>query len=626
MADVKDLSPNTELTESGKEFIKEVCRRTGNDLFSGKREQPLPYARNSSGDPIDSSKTWTASVVDEQGNSITNADKLAEKLIEWFNTYGQLYNMDPNVLAAQAYVESGYKLWWYDLEPGDVTRSTTGGGISGLKMPEIYSYAIEGQSNILPRIADNDPFFIANLTAGLEAEASPTSYQPKDGDKDTIILSQTNRGALHQNIMDHPYIMIMTQARYMRYIADNCEKLGSTSLFCYKLGTKYMSTTYTRAIEKVKKDKSLKDNTQPFQKKGLDYVLKTFGVMGDKYNNLGAFEDDYKPKKFYFGLDILFNHVNEFPDKDVNAELWENENKKAKIDLWTYPNKNFDAWSANVSESDEYNLNEQLLDQLTIARDPRYKFIYFPSDQYVQEETLNKLQVVLHHTVSGGNDEDVGSDVRWWRSKGERVATAFIISRGGQIFQLFNTDFWAYHLGLTGEFIAEQRALDPNVKGNKELNQLTIGIEIDSWGGLIQGRNAEGVLGWYPTIMLNQDQQAKVARPGSTPLTNDEIVFYNEDTGYPKGFRGFFAFEKYTTKQIDSVADLILSLHTKFPEISLEYHDDMWDLTNKAQGCPGVSLNALQGNSGIWTHVSYRKDKSDCHPQQSLIDKLKILA
>ena len=41
----------------------------------------------------------------------------------------------------------------------------------------------------------------------------------------------------------------------------------------------------------------------------------------------------------------------------------------------------------------------------------------------------------------------------------------------------------------------------------------------------------------------------------------------------------------------------------------------MWD----------VSKNALTGKPGVWSHTSYRFDKSDIHPQQEVIDMLKSL-
>jgi hypothetical protein len=49
--------------------------------------------------------------------------------------------------------------------------------------------------------------------------------------------------------------------------------------------------------------------------------------------------------------------------------------------------------------------------------------------------------------------------------------------------------------------------------------------------------------------------------------------------------------------------------------IPLDYNADMWDVTN----------NALDGKPGIWTHNSYRTDKSDCHPQPELIKMLQTL-
>jgi hypothetical protein len=38
-----------------------------------------------------------------------------------------------------------------------------------------------------------------------------------------------------------------------------------------------------------------------------------------------------------------------------------------------------------------------------------------------------------------------------------------------------------------------------------------------------------------------------------------------------------------------------------------------------------VSKEALSGESGIWSHTSFRSDKSDIHPQGELIKMLKSL-
>ena len=83
---------------------------------------------------------------------------------------------------------------------------------------------------------------------------------------------------------------------------------------------------------------------------------------------------------------------------------------------------------------------------------------------------------------------------------------------------------------------------------------------------------------------------------------------------YKGGFRGFNYFEAYTNEQISACETLIKYLSEKY-SIQVNYNEDMWN----------VSSNALKGESGIWSHVSYRSDKSDCHPQTTLIEMIKNL-
>jgi len=73
-------------------------------------------------------------------------------------------------------------------------------------------------------------------------------------------------------------------------------------------------------------------------------------------------------------------------------------------------------------------------------------------------------------------------------------------------------------------------------------------------------------------------------------------------------------FEKYTDKQILAVRQLLVYWKSRYG-IPLTYNDAMWDVNN----------DALNGKGGVWTHVSYRSDKSDCHPQPELIAMLKSL-
>lgn len=196
----------------------------------------------------------------------------------------------------------------------------------------------------------------------------------------------------------------------------------------------------------------------------------------------------------------------------------------------------------------------------------------FPDTQYYREEHA-KTQVVLHHTVSG---PDANRVFEVWKSNTERVATAICISGDGTIVQGFSTKYWAHHLGLKSV-------------NNTVLNQKSIGIELCNWGGLL----------------LKQGQYYSIY---NKPVPASEVI------SYPKGFRGYQHFHKYTSLQIESLRQLLVYLCEKYA-IKPDYQDDMWD----------VSTNALNGNNGIYTHVSYRKDKSDLHPQPELIAMLRAL-
>jgi hypothetical protein len=128
----------------------------------------------------------------------------------------------------------------------------------------------------------------------------------------------------------------------------------------------------------------------------------------------------------------------------------------------------------------------------------------------------------------------------------------------------------------------------------------SIGIEIDAWGGLMRSNRQ-----WYPA-KWDATLKQNVPNTAVRPIQNVQV--------YEQGFKGFFGFEKYTAAQIEAVRQLLVFWNERYG-IPLDYNEDMWALSNKA----------LSGTPGIWTHVSFREDKSDCHPQPELIQMLKSL-
>lgn len=214
---------------------------------------------------------------------------------------------------------------------------------------------------------------------------------------------------------------------------------------------------------------------------------------------------------------------------------------------------------------------------------------HLPESEYKNELT-NKNQIVLHHTVSGSNAANV---INYWGTTPEDVATEFVIAGDGGIYAAFPEGRWAYHLGLKqvylqGLFSSWAKTLPAN--HGEILNKQSIGIELCNYGLLTLGAD-----GKYRTIYNTQVAESAVVT-------------------YPTPFRGSLYYHKYTPKQINALRALLYFLSDKY-KIKTDYQADMWD----------ISQGALQGNSGIYTHVSYRQDKSDCHPQPELVSMLQNL-
>lgn len=211
----------------------------------------------------------------------------------------------------------------------------------------------------------------------------------------------------------------------------------------------------------------------------------------------------------------------------------------------------------------------------------KIKVVDFPVEQYYDIVTP-KHQIVLHHTVSG---RGINGDMTTWLKDTVRVATHIIIDWEGTPHQCFSSKFWGHHLGVKVEVFTKLKIPSKNLK----LNQESISIEIDAYGGL----KKDGEV--WKTIYGNV-----------VPTKNVQV--------YEKAYRGYFGFEKYTDAQIETVRELLLLWKEKY-NIPLTYNENMWE----------VNTDALTGKPGVWTHTSYRSDKSDCHPQPELVEMLKGL-
>jgi N-acetyl-anhydromuramyl-L-alanine amidase AmpD len=224
----------------------------------------------------------------------------------------------------------------------------------------------------------------------------------------------------------------------------------------------------------------------------------------------------------------------------------------------------------------------------------------FPVNQYYREEFAKK-QIVIHHTASG---RGIDGDFTHWLTTPGRIATAFIIGRDGTIYQLFSSKYWGHHLGIEAKFLLKKGFSDSKIR-NGLLNKQSIAIEIDGWGALSYQN------GKYYSYTGSEVPESEVTKY-AVPFKHIASSEFNTRTGVA-GKPAYF-YQSYSPEQLQAMKDLVEFLAKKF-NIPVTYIPDMWD----------VNLRALRGDEGVYTHVSYRDDKSDCHPQNELIETLKNL-
>lgn len=211
--------------------------------------------------------------------------------------------------------------------------------------------------------------------------------------------------------------------------------------------------------------------------------------------------------------------------------------------------------------------------------------IPFPKDQYYPEVCV-KNQIVLHHTVSDPTSS--AGDTNYWLSDPKRIATYLVISADGTLNKCFPSNMWAHHIGMKAETL-KAAGFEDYATRNDLLNKHSIAIEIDCWGGLVESKG-------------------KLVNAYGKPINkNLEVVDCN--------WRGFRKFQRYTSAQIEALGELL-------PILMKEYNIPNYGIVD---GNFGERHDALQGVRGIFSHSSFRSDKSDLYPDERLITMLKNL-
>lgn len=199
--------------------------------------------------------------------------------------------------------------------------------------------------------------------------------------------------------------------------------------------------------------------------------------------------------------------------------------------------------------------------------------------RYVVQSSY-KDQIVLHHTVSGNSAQAV---VDYWKKQPKLIGTPYLIDRQGVIYQLFDDRYWAGHVGDTVKDMQVYNLIPRNCSKN------SLGVELLSMGGLRKDSSGDYV-DYYGHVFRGEVEKL--------------------DTEH----RGYFYFEKYTTAQLDGLAKLLSYWKGRY-SIPMVYRPEIF----------GLMKEALNATPGLYTHCSFRQDKSDLYPSKELISMLKTL-
>jgi len=267
------------LTQAGKAFISKVCSNTDRSLLDGKSNYKindissnlynpngvLPFCNP----PTPPTKIWYSDAK-YNGKNIQNNRELGIALIDWFDKYGKIFEMNANIIAAQAWAESAYKIWNYPL-------TSTASGISQFAMPALFDVIISNKYATKPEYQ-----FTVDEIAAISKNTTGNTKDDYDISKPQ---GKKNRPILHQNIIDNPEIMIKAQYAYMKYISTRTKGMASSALFGYNRGHAYAKPSYTQSI-----NSAIISEAEGYEKEGIDYVWKIFQLLGNQnYNSNGWF-------------------------------------------------------------------------------------------------------------------------------------------------------------------------------------------------------------------------------------------------------------------------------------------------------------------------------------------------
>jgi len=175
-----------------------------------------------------------------------------------------------------------------------------------------------------------------------------------------------------------------------------------------------------------------------------------------------------------------------------------------------------------------YTLSEKEVEIPGLQKKMRY-FRCTPADgneEYYYKKEYPKKKIVLHFTAGF-----LKGDIEALTKHDQQISVAFVIGRNGNIYNLFQSSYWSYHLGKCDQ------------GDNSKDSQQSVGIEISNIGPLklVENKLLSVYDDLYCELTENQFYQ-KISEP----------------------FRGYQYFASFTNDQYNSLVILLQYLTAKY--------------------------------------------------------------
>ena len=147
-----------------------------------------------------------------------------------------------------------------------------------------------------------------------------------------------------------------------------------------------------------------------------------------------------------------------------------------------------------------------------------------------QGGTINPTVIVLHYTASGGKDGK--GDAEYLSRAAARASAHVVVGRDGSIDQIIPFNKKAWHAGVS------------SWKGRDNVNDFSIGIEIDNWGWLTNGKSHAG------------------------EVVPEEFRFTGNRSGHAQ-------WEAYREVQLQAVEEVVKAICDNYPITDIVGHEDI---------------------------------------------------